>query len=455
MKCIDQKAAERVFSKVIKKIKPSPAESRKNFEVANGLMRRLEKVLPPAIEVKLAGSLAKGTDLKGKNEFDIFLLFPRHYSRHDMIMMGLSHARRAFADMKIESRYAEHPYLQVFAWNFRADIVPAYKIGSVDEMGTAVDRSPLHTEYVNSHLDQKGKDEVRLLKQFMKNFGIYGAELRVEGFSGYLCELLLIKYGSLLSLMEAASKWHQPAIVLEGSMSEEEAKKKFSSPLVVVDPVDPKRNVAAVVAQTSLSRFIFECRRFLKSPSESFFFFKKTCKSAPQIIKHMKDRGTECLAVVFPAPKTIPDILWPQLKKTAHAIVRKLEEHDFEVFGFYYWSDGKECVILLELDRWELPKIKKLVGPSIQFASDVDSFAKKHSKALNLHLEHDRMVAVEKREETSAKKFLTKALLNTSGMGIPAMMEKQICLAKVLPASSIASGNRLEFLSDYFFAKIA
>ncbi|MEM4348330.1 MAG: CCA tRNA nucleotidyltransferase [Candidatus Anstonellaceae archaeon] len=455
MKCAHPNKAQEVFSKVLLKIKPTPKENEKSLKAAYVLIEKLKKVAPSFVRIELAGSLAKGTNLKGRNEFDIFILFPRHYSHHEIALLGLSYARRAFAGMHLESRYAEHPYIQIQTPYYKADVVPAYNIESIEQKGSSVDRSILHTRYVNAHLSLQQKDEVRLLKRFMKNFGIYGAELRVEGFSGYLCELLLIKYGSLLSLMEAASTWSQPTIVFEGSISEEEARKRFSSPLVVVDPVDPRRNVAAVVSQTSLSRFIFECRRFLKAPSERFFFLKKPRKSPSGIVKHIQERGTECLAVIFPAPKTIPDVLWPQLKKTAHAIVRKLQEQDFGVFGFYYWSDGKECDILLELDRWKLPKIKKLQGPSVQFASDVDSFIIKHSKALNIHLEHDKIVAVEKRKETEARRFLLKSISNTAGMGIPVLMEKQLRLAKVLPASLIANRKRLEFLSDYFFAKIA
>ncbi|MCX8197986.1 MAG: CCA tRNA nucleotidyltransferase [Candidatus Micrarchaeota archaeon] len=455
MKCSNPDKAEKIFAYALKRIKPSEKEMQRSFGEAEKLIGKLQRVLPEAVEVRLAGSLAKGTNLKGKNEFDIFLLFPRHYQRHELTVIGLSHARRAFAGMRVESRYAEHPYLQVISGSYLADIVPAYKIEDASGRGTAVDRSPLHTVFVNSRLNQAQKDQVRLLKQFMKNFGIYGAELRVEGFSGYLCELLVAKYGSLLSLMEAASGWSHPVIFVDGEGDEKEAREKFTSPLVVIDPVDPSRNVAAVVAQTSLSRFIFECRRFLKSPSSRFFFSKKRIMGAGKIRRAIKERGTECLAALFPAPKAIPDILWPQLKKTAQALVRLLEENGFGVFGYYHWSDGEECAILFELSCGRLPSVKKVVGPSISFAADVEAFVKKHNRALNIHLEHDRIVAVERRKESSAKRLLAGACKNPKGLGVPALMGSQLGCAKVLPASSIASGKRLEFLSDYFFAKIA
>jgi len=451
----DAKAIGKVFSKVLPRCKPSAAEMKRDFSAANSLIWKLERVVPPAVEIKLVGSLAKGTNLSGNREFDIFLLFPRHYSHQEMAMLGLHYARRAFSGMRTEARYAEHPYLQVFSGDRHADIVPAYKIGHVGERGSAVDRSPLHTAYVNSKLGERGKDEVRLLKRFMKNFGVYGAELRTEGFSGYLCELLVICYGSLLGLMEEAAKWDAPAIDMEGGRCAEALRKAFSSPLVFIDPIDPKRNVAAVVSQTSLSRFVFACRRFLKSPSERFFFSRKGTWSAGEIRRAIAARGTSSYLVSFPAQKAVPDVLWPQLKKTAHALSRRLEEDGFDVFGLYHWSDGKECAILFELPCGKLPFVKKVAGPAVRFGRDCEEFVKRHKKALNLHIEHERLVAVERRKETDALKALSAACKNPIGLGVPGEMAKELCKAKVSEASRALCKKYLEFYSDYFFAKIA
>ena len=455
MKCIDSRKAEAVFAKALMRIKPTEKETKADFEAASHLIKKLEAVVPTNVEIELAGSLAKGTNLKWKNEFDIFILFPTSYGHNEMVMLGLHYARQAFHGMRIESRYAEHPYLQVFHGDYHADIVPAYRIGQISERGSSVDRSQLHTKYVNSKLDAARKNEVRLLKQFMKNFGIYGAELRVEGFSGYLCELLVIHYGSLLKLFESAADWSEIAIDTEQHSTERNLHEAFSSPLIAIDPVDPKRNVAAVVAHTSLSRFIFECRRFLKSPSEKFFFSEKTVRSMAQIRKMMKERKTRCLALRFAAPKVVADVLWPQLKKTAQALVRHLETLGFSVFGYYHWSDGIECVVLLELAQGTLPSVRKALGPSIKFASDVDAFVKTHSKSLNLHLEHGRIVAVEKREVVDAASALRLACSRPLGLGIPANMAHAMKAAGVMDAKQLLKKKYAEFLADYFFAKIA
>ena len=456
MKADNGARARAVFAKVLPKITPSRREAAECFATAAAMARKLERVVPPAVEVRLAGSLAKGTALAGNNEFDIFMLFPRHFSHHEMTMLGMQYARRAFSGMRCLARYAEHPYLQVFYRDYHADIVPAYKITHISERGSSVDRSQLHTAYINARLGAQAKGDVRLLKRFMKNFGIYGAELRVEGFSGYLCELLIAHYSSLYELMKAASAWHGPAIDSERHLSEDAARRKFpNAPLIVVDPTDPGRNVAAVVAQTSLSRFIFECRRFLAAPSEKFFFTKKIVRSPREIAKAMKGRGTRCLAVRFPAPKVVPDVLWPQLKKTAQALSRRLSDQGFSVFGCYHWSDGEECAVLFEIDRWELPSVAKATGPSIRFARDCESFVKKHRSALNMHIEHDRLVAVERRAVRDSLAALAHACRSPHGLGVPENMERAMARCEAMGAEKLLSKKYAEFLSDYFFAKIA
>ena len=125
------------------------------------------------------------------------------------------------------------------------------------------------------------------------------------------------------------------------------------------------------------------------------------------------------------------------------------------MFGCYHWSDGAECAILFEIDRWELPVVAKAIGPSIRFARDCESFVKKHKKALNMHIEHDRMVAVERREVRDSHSALAHACRHPHGLGIPENMERAMAHCEVLDAQRLLSKKYGEFLSDYFFAKIA
>ena len=125
------------------------------------------------------------------------------------------------------------------------------------------------------------------------------------------------------------------------------------------------------------------------------------------------------------------------------------------MFGRYHWSDGAECALLFEIDRWELPAVAKAVGPSIRFARDCESFVKKHRLALNMHIEHDRIIAVEKRASSTAEPALKGACRRPQGLGIPQRMEGALSRAALLSGGAMLREKYREMLSDYFFAKIA
>ncbi len=126
------------------------------------------------------------------------------------------------------------------------DLVPCYHVDSATRIQSAVDRTPFHTRYITDRINGL-IDDVLLLKQFTKAGGIYGSDQMTEGFSGYLCELLILYYGGFTPLIRAAATW-RPGLVID---IENHVAKKFDEPLVVIDPVDPKRNVAAAVSLRS------------------------------------------------------------------------------------------------------------------------------------------------------------------------------------------------------------
>ncbi len=434
-------------------IKPSPEQEKKNKQIGNEIYSRIRSVVPESISVALMGSMAKGTNLKENVDFDFFLLFPKTYSKREVHLLGLSYAKKAAKGTPYEIRYAEHPYLHTTIRGCKVDMVPSYKIGGIHEKGTSVDRSQLHTIYVREKISEKQKDDVRLLKQFLKTIGVYGAELRVEGFSGYACELLILNYGSFLKALEAASRWDLPAIDIENYYGGK-ARERFDSPLIMIDPVDRERNVSAVVSQTSLSRFTLSARQFLESPTKKFFFLEKVVHGKEKLKKIITARKTKSLAIEFPSPALVEDILWPQLKKTARAIQSFLQLHDFSPLGHYFWSDGKACVIFFEFMVYEMPAVKKHYGPAVKFGRDVSEFIESHKNALNTHVEHERVVAIEKREIQNAQGALKILLLHPEKHGIPGNFIPFIRKARPLSLQKLLSDKYIGLASDYYTRKL-
>ena len=144
----------------------------------------------------MVGSAARGTWLSGTHDIDVFISFPEETPRKDLETLGMAIAREvAKLAEHAEDRHAEHPYLNIIYKGFDVDLVPCFRVASASRIKSAVDRTPFHNDFIKPRI--KGcEDEVLLLKQFMRGGGVYGSELRTQGFSGYLTELLVIHYGS-------------------------------------------------------------------------------------------------------------------------------------------------------------------------------------------------------------------------------------------------------------------
>ncbi|MEM3361785.1 MAG: CCA tRNA nucleotidyltransferase [Candidatus Anstonellaceae archaeon] len=448
---------ENLLSKVKQKLKPSKKLQGELSNLVNLIHQRLQKVLPADVEILLCGSVAKGTYLNKNIDIDFFLLFGPNYSSEEIKRLGIYYAKKAFGGFKTEVRYAQHPYLKVFYKEFKIDIVPSSKSLNITKIKTAVDRSQLHTIFINQNLKEEQKDDVRLLKKFLENLGIYGASLRVEGFSGYLCELLILYYGSFLEVLKAASKWKKFTVIdIKNYYSEEEAIKIFQpANFIVVDPVDKNRNVAAVVSRTSFSRFVLAARKFLSRPSIKYFF-PNTRKIKISTLKKIIDkRKSNILVLKFKSPDLVEDILWPQLKKLCLSIVWNLEKEEFRVIDYYFYADVQNCYILLELLDFQLPKIKHIVGPEIFDQENVEGFIKKHKKALNIHPEHHQLVAIEKRKICTPIELIKIIIKNKSKFGIPKGLYNVLSKAKVFSPKELLRDKTFFYIAcDYFLRKI-
>jgi tRNA nucleotidyltransferase (CCA-adding enzyme) len=183
---------ESVTQRVLAKITPKKEE----YAKVDALSRQLEKQIAAACEsegisakVRVEGSVAKDTWLSENPDIDVFMRLPTSIPRSNLGDIGLKIAKKAAGDAEQLERFAEHPYLEIFTEGFRVDIVPCYDT-KPGEWQSATDRTPYRTDYIKTRLAEELHGEVRLLKRFMQGIGVYGAEIKVGGFSGYLCELL-------------------------------------------------------------------------------------------------------------------------------------------------------------------------------------------------------------------------------------------------------------------------
>ncbi len=369
-----------IRTSILSRIKPRDKEKQKLQALAKSLISRIDtlgQIEGLNINSKLVGSSARGTWLSGEHDLDIFIMLPPDVSREYLEEKGLYIARKiAEHAQRSEERYAEHPYINAVFDGFEVDLVPAFGVASAAEIKSAVDRTPFHNSFVLSRIIGL-EDEVLLLKQFLKGCGVYGSELKTHGFSGYLVELLIINYGSFPEVLEAACGW-KPGITID---IENHGNVAHTDPMVVVDPTDPRRNVAAALSLENLCIFIDKACEFLKNPDISYF--------SPEVAKPLDDngfsnllkgRGTSLVAIEFTPPDVVEDVLFPQLYKMEESVLELLERYDFRVYTSGVWV-GEKAVILFELESAELPQIKKHAGPQVWYGKHAIAFKSKYKNS--------------------------------------------------------------------------
>ncbi len=419
-----------VVNHVLGKIKPSEEERKQLNEAVEKILDATKK---PAklygMKPVLCGSVAKDTWLSPP-EIDLFMLFPEDLPRKKLEEYGLNAAKDIFEALggKHRAAYSEHPYLtglvKIEGKIYVMDVVPAYETSSAN-IKSAVDRTPHHVDFILKSLDYKKgqQDEVRLLKKFAAARGCYGADLAVRGFSGYLCELFVIKFGTFLNTIEAASQWNAGTVINHMGKKEEKEFVLEGEPLIVPDPVDTNRNVAAAVSVETFYRFVKACREFEKKPDISMFEKDAIKPCSMQEIKDKIDsRGTRFYAIKFPKPDVQPDIYHSQMRKALHRIEDILKKEEFSLIGKDYYADS-ETVILLEAETWILPNIKKQTGPSV-FSSHAKSFLE-HYRRRDIFIEGTNWAVILDRKCGSLLELIKDLLTSDmSAQGIPGNIAK-------------------------------
>lgn len=393
---------------MLERVKPSAAERKRLQDVSASLLCRIENLAHERgleIRAMLVGSAARGTWLAGDHDLDIFLGLDEDAD----LDAALELARSVSSDRR--EKYAEHPYVQARIDGFDVDLVPCYLVDDASHLRSAVDRTPFHNRYVGKRIPGR-EDEVLLLKQFLKGTGVYGSELRVGGFSGYLAELLVLCYGSFAAVIQAASLW-RPGLKLD---LEGQGRVEQDDPLVVVDPVDPGRNVAAALTLDKMLQFAAAARSFMARPDLDFFFAAPLAPlSDREIGARIEERKTLPLLIEFAAPDVVEDVLYPQLRKAEISIRSLLERKGFSILRSDVCTYGDRAALLLEMEVWQLSRACRREGPPVWQADHVYRFLAAHPQILSgPYIKEGRVVVEEERRYASAADLLAAELPSLS-----------------------------------------
>jgi tRNA nucleotidyltransferase (CCA-adding enzyme) len=435
-------ALDAVLANVSERVTPDAAERERLQTAAEELAGRADDAIADLsvdADTVQVGSSARSTWLAGDRDIDLFVRFPSDLDRERLEAYGLDVGHAVLPDGHEE--YAEHPYVKGEYEGFEVDLVPCYDVDTATDIRSAVDRTPFHDAYLQARYTPEIAAGARLCKRFLKGVGVYGSDLRTEGFSGYLVELLVLEHGGFRQLVEAAAEWHPPVRFDprgDGGPAEippeAAAAAEFDDPLVVIDPTDPDRNVAAVLSESNLARFQHYCRELLADPREDLFFPAETEPIGPEGVRdNLERRGSHPVAVVFDAPNLVADQLFPQLRRSLDGIRGELGRRGFDPLrtatfaetgnGGSAAGDAEEwgrAVLLVETGVAQLPAVVRHLGPPVHVGEHAQSFYERYAEEESVYgpfVEGDRYVVERERDHRTPESLLRSDALFDVALG--------------------------------------
>lgn len=423
-----------------KLVTPSEKLQKKKEAIVEQVIKLIQKEViqhPQIIGIEIVGSFAKGTWLPDKADIDIFIKMQTSVSEKEFSELGKKIGFAALKDFKPYVRYAQHPFVEAQVKDTRINLVPCYDVQE-GNWKSAADRSPYHTRFMVNALSAQLKNEVRILKLFLKANDIYGAEIAMQGFSGYVAEVLILNFGSFENVIRAFSEIKQGQVIGK-------ATKEFDTSIVIMDPIDSNRNLGAAISTENVAKFILVSRAFLKKPSISFFKPKKK-RTKP---KHMQKN---VLTLSFRYKQRSPDIIWGQLKRAATSIATQIEEGGFSVLRrSVIISENNYATLLFLLLETRLEQNYVRVGPDVHVPDHVEKFiASNKKKSVMVWVNEDgKICSLQRRSQIDVTIFLKDLIRkNLERAGIPAGLTNDIKKFKLVMGNKTTSKSIKEAIAE-------
>ena len=358
--------------------------------------------------VELGGSFAKGTWLSGA-DIDVFIRFDKNASDSTFTKTSKQVSFAALKEYGAYERYADHPYVEAVVEDITVNAVPCFDV----EWGcwrSAADRSPYHTKYMKEHLTDEMKNQVRLLKRFLQAHHIYGSQIEREGISGYAAEVLTRYCGGFKGVMENIQGLSRGTVL--GRTTRE-----FDTPIIILDPLDANRNLAAAISQRNMGVFMMACKLFMTRPSGRMFGDLQYTPNAD---------WEDVISVDFSYSKRNIEVIWGQAKSVTVSMTRQLERGGFTVIRNHTTIHQGRVYCLFLLESLHIPAKLVHEGPSVFRANDAVRFAMKNNKRMVWITNDMNLACLDERHYTNAEGLLGNLLSNPMESGIPKGLRQDI-----------------------------
>ena len=412
-------------------------------------------------ECVAGGSTAKRTFLKDDHDVDLFIRFDQSQKEEDISSMtAVFLDRLKIRGVKsIQRIHGSRDYFQ-FEQNsihkkkkqiIHYEIVPVLKIhpSAYHEAENVTDFSPEHVAWVNSYTTKNPKlcDDIRLAKQFCKAQNVYGAESYINGFSGHILDILIIHYGSFLTMTRAfAEKTTKHPIIIDQERQLKNPLKELNTskitPLIIIDPIQKKRNAAAAVSKEKLQAFIDACKKFMITPAETFFVItpfslEKKIREDSSIIRknHPLIHQIQIITLTIKTLEGSKDIVGTKVLKVYEFLITQLRAQDFTVLasGWNFTHEKHHAQTYFIVDNAARSLLTEQRGPPLRIRAEYEKFVAKHrAQGEEIKIRGMQVYALVKRKYMRAEDVL-RVLIKESSVQtrIQAITIKKIIKKKI------------------------
>ncbi|MHA1687257.1 MAG: hypothetical protein ACTSYD_12775 [Candidatus Heimdallarchaeaceae archaeon] len=373
---------------------------RERYEEVNELLQELKEKITLDLtsiginaRVEIQGSFVRDTYLPEENTYDLLIILQKSdkSSIHqilDSLAQRLSNDRLRRKPLEVKKITGKTPYLRILGAGERFHVFIAFEYRAGDKPMSMFDIVPLHTQYVLTHMKEKQKREVLLLKKFVHAINVYREEVGAIGVNGYLCELLILHYGSFRKTLQAIINW-KPRTIIDIKRNKE----KFEDvdqlsvellhgyyPLYVPDPIEPRMNVASEVTLDQFYSLIGAATYFLYKPSISFFE-ELECElpSFEDLAQKIALSEREIIVMLLPRNFQDPGVCWEKAQVMKRAFEEELIKHNYVIERTRPFVSDEYYGVLMSLAS-PIPKLAlRREGPEIN-SKDSIAFLEKYTK---------------------------------------------------------------------------
>ncbi len=354
------------------------------------------------------GSIAKGTFLKDDFDVDLFVKFDYSYKKENLSEL----LEKVLKGHNYEMIHGSRDYFQININKINYELVPVLDVKNPELALNVTDMSPLHVDWVIKNLKKGQDDEIRLTKKFCKTIGVYGAESYIRGFSGHVIDILIIYYGSFLTLLKESKKWKAPLIIDTEKYYKTSREilfnmnqSKVEGPIIIVDPILKTRNAASAISYEKFALFKKKAFEFLKDPSEKYFVQEEIGKT------YLKKKYRKNLFILsLEAKKGKRDVVGSKILKAFKFMKIELMAMGFEVKeAGWHWNNKKHVLFWFVFKETTLPEKRVIEGPPIEMKDACKNFKKKYKKCFE---KNKKLNAEHKIEKRGAKENILEISAN-------------------------------------------